>query len=356
MLLSCLADPLAGNPSSVHADGRRSRQRLEEAREALASEVDCDRDEILFTSGGSESNALALHAAPADRAVMHGPIEHPSILAPLAQRAGSIALPVDRFGRVDPEDIARTSKPAAPGLVSVALANHEIGTLQDIRTLSEASHRVGALFHCDASQAFGKLPLSFRQLGVDLMTLTAHKLGGPVGIGVLVVRQGTAMTPLLLGGEQESGLRPGTEPAILAAAFAAAAREAVGELPQSCPRWHAWTERIRQALAGLDDQACCNSPDEGRLANTLSVSFPGREGSSLVQRLDLEGVSLSHGAACSSGSVRPSPVLLAIGADERRARGALRISVGPTNRDADVSELLVRLARVLDAVPPRTNS
>jgi len=355
-LLSCLADPLAGNPSSVHADGRRSRQRLEEARENLAVLLDCDRDEVLFTSGGTESNAMSLTAAPQDRSVLHGPIEHPSILAPLATRSGAVPLPVDGFGRVDPDDITRAADSTALGLVTLALANHEIGTVQDIAPMAEAAHRADALFHCDASQAFGKLPLSFRQLGVDLMTLAAHKLGGPVGIGALVVRKGTPLSGLILGGEQESGLRPGTEPAILAAAFAAAAREAVDELPEATPRWHAWTEQIWQALAAGEHEVVRNSPDDGRLPNTLSLSFPGRVGSSLVQRLDLEGVSASHGSACASGSVRPSPVLLALGADEARAIGALRISVGPLNVDADVPEFLERLSRVLEAVVPRSNS
>lgn len=355
-LLSCLADPLAGNPSSVHADGRRSRQRLEEAREALAALLDCDRDELLFTSGGTESNAMSLTAAPADRPVLHGPIEHPSILAPLAARPESIPLPVDGSGRVDPEDVARIAGSASPGLVTLALANHEIGTVQDIAAIAEAAHRAEALLHCDASQAFGKLPLSFRESGTDLMTLAAHKLGGPVGIGALVIRKGTRVSGLILGGEQESGLRPGTEPAILAAAFAAAAREALDELPEATPRWHAWTEQIWQALAAGEHEVVRNSPEDGRLPNTLNVSFPGRVGSSIVQRLDLEGVSASHGSACASGSVRPSPVLLAIGADEARAIGALRVSVGPLNVDEDVPEFLVRLSRVLDAVTPRTNS
>jgi cysteine desulfurase len=190
-LLSCLSDPLAGNPSSVHADGRRSRQRLEEAREELAALLDCDRDELLFTSGGTESNAMSLAAAPAERPVLHGPVEHPSILAPLALRPGSVPLPVDGFGRVDPEDVTRAAASASPGLVTLALANHEVGTVQDTSAIAEAAHRADALVHCDASQAFGKWPLSFRQLDVDLMTLAAHKLGGPVGIGALVVRKDT---------------------------------------------------------------------------------------------------------------------------------------------------------------------
>jgi cysteine desulfurase len=355
-LLSCLSDPLAGNPSSVHADGRRSRQRLEEAREELAALLDCDRDELLFTSGGTESNAMSLAAAPAERPVLHGPVEHPSILAPLALRPGSVPLPVDGFGRVDPEDVTRAAASASPGLVTLALANHEVGTVQDTSAIAEAAHRADALVHCDASQAFGKWPLSFRQLDVDLMTLAAHKLGGPVGIGALVVRKDTPFSGLILGGEQESGLRPGTEPAILAAAFAAAAREAVTELPDAAPRWHGWTEQIWRSLADGEHEVVRNSPEDGRLPNTLNVSFPGRVGSSLVQRLDLEGVSASHGSACASGSVRPSPVLLALGSNEARAIGALRISVGPLNADEDVPEFLVRLARVLDAIATRTNS
>jgi cysteine desulfurase len=346
-LIDALREPL-GNPSSVHAEGRRARRQLEEARERLAAVLQCGRDEVVFTSGGTESNALALQGAGA---VLHAPIEHPSVLRALEERGR--ALPVDEWGRVDPGAIARAAGAARPVLVSVALANHETGVVQDVPALARAAHAVGARMHCDASQALGKWPLSFRDLDADVLTLSAHKAGGPVGAGALLVRKGTAAHPLLRGGEQEGGWRAGTEAAALAQAFAAAAEEAVARQAQDAARWRAWIATLRAGLRALEPAVRFNSPEDAVLPNTLSASFPGRAGAVLVQRLDLEGVAASHGSACASGSRQPSPVLLALGADERRARGAVRFSVGPANAEGDVEEALARLGRVLRDVAPR---
>ncbi|HEX5010259.1 MAG TPA: aminotransferase class V-fold PLP-dependent enzyme [Planctomycetota bacterium] len=340
-----------GNPSSAHAEGRRARRLLEEARERLAAVAGCARDEVVFTSGGTESNALALRAG--EGVVLHAPIEHPSVLRPLAARGGARALPVDRWGRVDPGAIARAAGGERPALLSVALANHETGVVQDGAALARAAHAAGARVHCDASQALGKWPLSFRDLDADLLTLSAHKVGGPPGVGALLVRKGTPLAPLLLGGEQEGGARAGTEAAALARAFAAAAEEAEAERAEAAARWSAWIAMLRTGLATLEPAMQWNSPDDDVLPNTLNASFPGRSGAVLVQRLDLEGVAVSHGSACATGSRQPSPVLLALGADERRARAAVRFSVGPTNVEGDVEELLARIARVLRDVAPR---
>ncbi len=347
-----LADPLAGNPSSAHADGRRSRARLEAARETLARVFDCNRDEVVFTSGGTESNTLALHASSPEQSILHSPIEHPSLLEPLRDSRHAVALNVDGEGRIDPDELTRHAS-LHPSLVTVALANHELGTVQDMHRLVLAAHALGARVHCDASQAAGRLPLSFRELGADLMTLSAHKLGGPVGIGALIVRVGTPLRALHRGGEQEGGQRAGTEAVALAAGFAAAAERAALELPAAAPQWRAWCVGLREQIARMAPDAVFNSPALDGLPNTINVSFPGRPGSSLVHRLDLEGVSVSHGSACASGSLKPSPVLLACGAGEDRARGALRISVGPVNSPDDLSEFEVRLSRALAAVSPR---
>jgi cysteine desulfurase len=301
-LSRCLEAPVVGNPSSVHADGRLARRWLEDAREALASMLDCGRDELVFTSGGTESNALALSAADPACVVLYAPTDHPSVTRVLAERPRAIALPVDADGRASMPPLGRER----PALLSVALANHETGIVQDVRALGEAAHAVGASVHCDASQAFGKLPLSFRELGVDLLTVSAHKLGGPPGIGALVVRAGCTLRPLLRGGAQESGLRAGTEPAALACAFAAAAHDAMQGLADTLERWQHWTTSLCASIRALEPSVRLNSPATGRLANTLNVSFPGRSGSALVQRLDLEGVSVSHGSACASGAARPS--------------------------------------------------
>jgi cysteine desulfurase len=347
----------AGNPSSAHAEGRLARRWIEEARERLAARLDCQRDELVFTSGGTESNATVLGSVPAGRWVLHSPIEHPSVLVPLAGRAHVRALPVDDRGHLDPEALAAGSGAGAlrPALVSIGLANHETGVVQDLGPLAERAHALGADLHCDASQAFGKRPLSFRELGVDFLTVSAHKLGGPVGIGALIVRAGRELRPLLRGGEQEGGLRAGTEAAALALAFAAAADEALERLPVDGAMWAAWTTDLRATLRAMEPSVQFNSPEHDGLPNTLNASFPGRSGAALVQRLDLEGVAASHGSACASGSQRPSPVLLALGWPEERARSALRLSVGPSNTDDDLREFPLRLARVLSDVAVRAS-
>jgi len=352
-LLARLGGPPAGNPSSAHAEGRLARRWLEEAREALAARLDCARDELVFTSGGTESNVTALAWVEPRRWIIHSPIEHPSVLASLARRGNVRALPVDVEGHVDSGAIGSLAS-LRPALVSVGLANHETGVLQDLPAIASAARAAGALVHCDASQAFGKLPLSFRALGADLLTVSSHKLGGPVGVGALVVRSGLPLRPLLPGGDQEGGMRAGTEAAALAAAFAAAADEAVARLPVDGPLWATWTARLRASIAGLEPSVRFNSPASGALPNTLNASFLGRSGAALVQRLDLEGVALSHGSACASGSRRPSPVLLAMNLGDDRARSALRISVGPANSEDDVLALPARLERALAGVAVRT--
>jgi cysteine desulfurase len=340
----------------VHAEGRLARRWLEEARERLAACLDCQRDEVLFTSGGTESNVTALASVDPQRCIIHSPIEHPSVLVSLARRGNVRALPVDVMGRVDSQALADAFAGASrPALVSVGLANHETGVLQDIPAVASVAHAGGAILHCDASQAFGKLPLSFRALHADLMTVSAHKLGGPVGIGALIVRRGLSVRPLLSGGEQEAGLRAGTEAAALAAAFAAAADEALARLPVEGPMWARWTARLRAVLAATEPSVQFNSPEREVLPNTLNASFPGRSGAALVQRLDLEGVAVSHGSACASGSSRPSPVLLAMQLGEERARSALRISVGPSNSDDDLLAFPGRLERALADVAVRAS-
>jgi cysteine desulfurase len=354
-LLDCLEQPVVGNPSSAHADGRRARRWLEDARESLAALLDCARDELIFTSGGTESNALALASADPAWPVLHAATDHPSVIRALASHPRARALPVDATGHLGESAITACGN-SRPSLLSVALANHETGVVQDVRALADAAHAVGARAHCDASQAFGKLPLSFREAGVDLLTVSAHKLGGPPGIGALVVRRGCELQPMLRGGAQESGLRAGTESAALARAFAAAAEDAVRGLHDACQRWRRWTDELLAAIGALEPSIRLNSAAAGGLANTLNVSFPGRSGSALVQRLDLLGVSISHGSACASGAAQPSPVLLAMGLDEHVARGAVRISVGHANVDADLLEFPERLRVALATVTPRATA
>ena len=214
-------DAGGGNPSSTHAEGRAARQRLEEARERLAAALDCERDEVVFTSGGSEANALALSAAPENRSVAVSAIEHPSLRLWQDPSRPTEVLAGDAHGQV----ASTALEGSVAGLLSIARANHEVGTVADVPFWAAIAAERGIVMHTDASQAFGKILLSFRSLGVDLMTVSAHKVGGPVGIGALIVRRGIPVRSLWPGGEQESGLRPGTEAVALAWAFAAAADE-----------------------------------------------------------------------------------------------------------------------------------
>lgn len=341
-------DGVLGNPSSAHTEGRHSRALLEDAREHLAAAVGCPRDAVIFTSGGTESNALALRAVPRGSAVAVGACEHPSILEPAAQRHQVKLIPIGPDGHVQLKQA-----PDSIALVSLSTANHETGHLQDMEAAAAWTHDRGGVLHSDGCQALGKVPLLFEHSGVDLLSLSAHKVGGPVGVGALIVRDSATLTPLLRGGGQEAGLRAGTEAALLAAAFAVATTAAVHEREALAARWRRWNAQLRTSIVGLDPTVVFHSADGDGLPNTLSVSFPGRRGPSLVHRLDLEGVAVSHGSACATGSLRPSPVLLAMGAGEAAAGSVLRISMGHDTSEDDVRGFSLALARTLAAVQPR---
>jgi cysteine desulfurase len=355
-----LSEGALGNPSSAHLEGRRARALLEDARERLAATLDCPRDDVVFTSGGSESNGLALCAVAGDALVVASATEHPSVLVGLERRKRHALLPVSSDGQVSAEHITQLALPdesdnSQPGvaLVSVAWANHETGQLQDVEVLARATHDMGALFHSDACQAVGRVPLSVALSGVDLLSVSSHKLGGPPGIGALVASTSARPQPMILGGGQEDGLRAGTESAVLAAAFAAAAEQACEERERLVGRWLTWKRELRAAIKEVEPDVVFYSAAVDSLANTLCVSFPGRPGATLVQRLDLAGVSVSHGSACASGSQQASPVLAAMGVGPALAGSSIRITMGRDTTSQDVALLAYRLANVLQAVPVR---
>jgi len=349
-----------GNPSSAHLEGRRARALLEDARERLAATLDCPRDHVIFTSGGSESNGLALCAVPRDTCVVASATEHPSVLAELDRREQRIVLPVSPEGRVSTEQLAQLGSAHAGdkardaiALVSVAWANHETGQLQDVEALARTTHSMGALFHSDACQALGRVPLSVANSGVDLLSVSSHKLGGPPGVGALVVGAEARPRPVIVGGGQEDGLRAGTESAVLAAAFSAAAEQACAERERLVARWLTSKQVLSSFIEEVEPDAVFYSAAVDCLANTFCVAFPGRPGPTLVQRLDLAGVSVSHGSACASGSQQSSPVLAAMGADPELAGSSIRITMGRETMPEDVMALTQRLASVLRAVPAR---
>lgn len=316
-----------GNPSSLHAEGRRARDAVESARDAVAALIGASRDEIVFTSGGTEANQLALRGLARAGRVVSTAVEHPSV-------DGDARARVDREGRVDLDELARLADGAA--LVSVQLANHETGVVQDLAAVVALARSRGARVHTDAVQAAGKLALDVRALGVDALSLSAHKIGGPNGVGALWLRGGVDVAPLWHGGHQERGRRAGTENVAGIVGFGAAA--AAVELPSPALR-----DRFEAGARALG--ARVHGGGALRVPTTSNVAFAGVDGELLMEALDLEGVAVSTGAACSSGSLEPSPVIVALGIGD--AREALRVSFGRGNSAGEVDRVLALLPSLI---------
>jgi cysteine desulfurase len=321
---------LCGNPSSVHRWGREARRRVEAARAAVAALAGAATDGVVFTSGGTEANHLALLGSGRAR-VLVSAVEHSSVLqaVPDAER-----IPVDADGLVDPTALAALlDRDQGPALVSVMLANNETGVIQPARKLAALAHSHGALFHCDAVQAAGKIPLSLAELGADFLTLSAHKIGGPAGIGALV-SSGADVTPLLRGGGQERNRRAGTENLAGIAGFAAAAA--------ACdPAEYGRVRDLRDRLeAALPPGAIVVGAGAPRLPNTSAIAMPGVPAETQIIALDLDGVMVSAGAACSSGKVGPSHVLAAMGLAPEIADATIRVSLGWSTSEADIAHFI----------------
>ena len=318
-----------GNPSSVHRLGSRARVAVEQARAEVAELVGAQANEVFFTSGGTESNTWGLVGSIAGRdgAIVTSPIEHSSVLEPVAAlgRRGHVIheIGVDREGRVDLRELADRLRHRV-ALVSIAWANNEIGTVQAMHEIGELCRSAGALLHVDAVQACGKIPVAAGV--VDLLSLSAHKVGGPKGMGALVVRRGTKIEPLFRGGGQERGVRSGTENVAGIVGFGVACRLANANLG-AYRRVSELRELLWQGLAAANG-VVRNSPSAGCLPNTLNVGFSGVNGEALVAALDLEDIAISTGSACAAGAAQASHVLLALGLDEEQARDSVRFSLG----------------------------
>jgi cysteine desulfurase len=340
-----------GNPASAHSAGRRARRALEDARESVALHLGAHADEVLFTSGATEANNLALFglAGDAPAHLIASPIEHPSVAEPLRHLADTgfalDFLPVDAQGRVLADTLPEILRPDTR-LVSVMLANHETGAVQPIRRLTEILNG-RALLHCDAVQAAGKVPVHFREFGVDTLTLSAHKFHGPKGIGALLVRRGVKLRPRTWGGHQQHGLRPGTEPVALVVGLARALEQARRERDERLAHVRQLRERFLEHLRTGAAPMILNGPQDDGIPHTINVSFPGVKADLLLMNLDLVGVACSTGSACSSGSLLPSPVLQAMRVSHAVLHSAMRFSLSPLLTPAEVDEAAHRIVRVV---------
>ncbi|MGY3036274.1 cysteine desulfurase [Bradyrhizobium sp. USDA 4354] len=338
---------LVGNPSSVHAEGREARRLVEEARATLAAAVGVQPRNVVFTSAGTEANALALSpglrgtsGGPAERLLVSA-VEHASVLAGGRFPPDRIGLiQVTRSGVVDLDHLKVQLRDGPPALVSIMAANNETGVLQPVTEAASIVHEAGGLLHVDAIQALGKIPFDINSVGADLATVSAHKIGGPKGIGALVMAEGiSGLEPALRGGGQELNRRAGTENVAGIAGFGAAVKAALQALPEDVKRMVSLRDRLENGLHGVAG-ATVFADGVARLPNTILFTAPGLKAETAVIGFDLEGIAVSSGSACSSGKVQPSHVLSAMGYDPAVAQGAVRLSLGWSTEPEDINRAL----------------
>ncbi len=347
-------DEVPGNASSVHQHGQKARAVVERARRSIAAAVGAQPQGVVITGGATESNNQVLrhHVRTTDNPrIVSTAVEHPSVIEVVEQLdqqgVNTEIWPVDRRGRLDMQWLSRRLDDEVT-LVSVMWANNETGNVHDIPGIVEQLHEAGALVHVDATQALGRIDIDFDEAGVDYMTLSFHKMGGPKGVGATVVREGLKVSALYAGGHQERGRRPGTEN-VVAVAGADAAAEAVVQ------RREQWSEMLREHRRAFVDALHQESSGlelrgdrDAQLPNTVNAAFEGVDGEDLLMALDLEGISASSGSACTAGSLEPSHVILAMGYDEADARRSVRFSFGPTTKREELVEAARRIAEVAD--------
>ncbi|HEV7164243.1 MAG TPA: cysteine desulfurase family protein [Gammaproteobacteria bacterium] len=348
-----------GNPASVHRYGRAAHAALETARAQVAALVNAQPAQVVFTGGGTEADNLALKGlcsgAPTGRLLV-GAMEHSAVLGPaaaLAKLGWQVEyIPADGEGCYDLEALQKMSKQGQARLLSVMLANNETGAIQDVQTMATLAHEAGTILHCDAVQAAGKLPVDFAALGADLMTLSAHKLNGPRGVGALIMNRRVSLTPLVDGGGQEQGLRGGTENLAGIVGFGRAAELAKAELHERISHARAQRDRLETGLRDLPGLKIFAAGAE-RLPNTVQFGIPGLDGEWLVMELDKRGIAVSSGSACHSASGEPSHVLMAMGLDTATAKGALRVSFGAGNTGQDADAVCAALKEIVSTLGKR---
>lgn len=340
-----------GNPSSMHTLGRKAREQVEQARTNVAQFINAESQEIIFTSGGTEAANTILSMF--NQEIITSSIEHPCVLEMgqhLQQQGTTVHfLKVDQYGKVDIAELKKTINDKTE-LVAVMLANNEIGTIQDIKTIATIAHQHGALCYTDAVQAVGKLPVDVKELDVDFLSLSAHKIYGPKGIGALYIKAKTKFAPLLHGGHQEQQKRPGTENTIGIIGLGKAIEMRQQEMLTEEKRLKQLKQILKQGIEATIPDIRFNDHPTDAIANTINVSFAGAEGESILLYLDLENIAVSTGSACASGSLDPSHVLMATGIPVEYAHGSLRISLGRENTRQDIEYMLNILPKVIKKV------
>jgi cysteine desulfurase len=348
---------LFGNASSVHYFGQQAKAAIDEARSAVAALINADPSEVVFTAGGTESDNFAIRGA-ADAAEPTGrrhliasAIEHEAVLntlKALARRGWRTALvPVDQSGRVSPDQL-RSAMADDTALVSVMHANNEIGTIQPIAELAAIAHERGAVMHTDAVQTAGKIPVDVRALGIDLLSLSAHKFNGPKGVGAIWIKRGTRLQPILTGGKHERNRRAGTENVPAIVGMGVAARLAIGKMSAEAARVSALRDRLEAGIVRTVPGTAVNGGVSARVPNTTNISFDRVEAESLLIALDLEGVAVSTGSACSSGTLEPSHVLRAMGLPAHRTQNSLRFSLGMFSTEEEVDRVIEMMPRLVE--------
>jgi cysteine desulfurase len=348
---------LFGNASSVHTFGQQAKSALDEARSAVAALINADPSEVVFTSGGTEGDNFAIRGAAealeptGRRHLIATAIEHEAVLntlKALSRRGWTVTLiPVEQTGVVAPERV-REAITTSTAIVSIMHANNEIGTIQPVAEIAAIAHEHGALLHTDAVQSAGKIPVDVRSLGVDLLTLSAHKLNGPKGAGALFIKRGTRMQPILTGGKHERNRRAGTENVPAIVGMGVAAQTAVEKLEREAQRVGALRNRLEDAILRGVSGTVVNGSREARVPNTTNISFDRIEAESLLIALDLEGVAVSTGSACSSGTLEPSHVLRAMGFPAHRTQNSLRFSLGLFSTEEEVDRVAALLPPIVE--------
>ena len=354
-LINVLNQDIYGNPSSIHAAGRKAKHVVETARKQIAAAINCTSKEIIFTGGGSEANNLVLwNMIYRNRKhVITSAIEHPAILAVLRQlehlAITHTIVPVNKYGCVNPEDIDSAIKDDT-GLITIMLANNEVGTVEPLQDIAKIAKKHNVLFHSDGVQVLGKLPIDVQKLGVDMMSFSAHKFYGPKGVGALYIKEGIAMKPIIAGGSQEKSLRAGTENVGGIAGLGRAAELVTKSLSDVSRTLTALETQFKTKFSEQHTNIIYNGFEDNHLPGLISLTIPGIASDLLLIHLDNEDIAVSSGSACSAGTISPSPVLKEMGISDKQNLETIRISAGRDNTNTEVDQLIKAMTHAIATI------